>query len=85
MREEKDIAGLESLPNSGYHDVPKLKGLIHIFSFFSKNIYRMIIIRLVLENIMSRHCKARSPVDFGQFLTILGSFEKKVYFHVMSL
>ena len=70
---------------SWYHDVPKLKGLIHIFSFFSKNIYRMIIIRLVLENIMSRHCNARSPVDFGQFLTILGSFEKKVYFHVMSL
>ena len=68
-----------------YDDVPKLKGLIYIFSFFTKNIYRMMIIRLVLENIMSRHCNARSPVDFGQFLTILGSFEKKVYFHVMSL
>ena len=40
----------------------------------------MIIIRLVLENIMSRHCNARSPVDFGQFLTILGSFEKKFIF-----
>ena len=40
----------------------------------------MIIIRLVLENIMSRHCNARSPVDFGQFLTILGSFEKKSLF-----
>ena len=38
------------------------------------------IIRLVLENIMSRHCNARSPVDFGQFLTILGSFEKKFIF-----
>ena len=68
-----------------YHDVPKLKGLIYIFSIFSKNICRMIIIRLVLENIVSTHCNARSLVDFGQFLTILESFEKKVYFHVMSL
>ena len=68
-----------------YHDVQKLKGIVYIFSFFSKNIYRMMIIRLVLENTMSRHCDARSLVDFGQFLKILGFFEKKVFFRLMSL
>ena len=71
--------------NKKYHDVQKLKGIIYIFSFFSKNIYRMMIIRLVLENIVFTHCNARFLIDFGQFLTILGSFEKKLYFHAMSL
>ena len=68
-----------------YHDAAKLKGLIDVFSNFSKNICRMKMIRLDLKNMMSGHCNARSLVDFGPFLTILASFEKKVYFCLMSL
>ena len=54
-----------------YHDEHELNPLMDKFSFFSKNIYRIVIIRLVLESWMSELSLGCFPIEFGPFLMIL--------------
>ena len=54
--------------------------LMDKFPIFPNNNYRMIIIRLVLENRSSKLFPEVFPVVFGQFFMTLQQFEKKIVF-----
>ena len=55
-----------------------------IFYFFSKNIHRIVLIRLVLENWRSQLSLGCFPIEFGQFFMFLCDFEKNRYFGCMA-
>ena len=55
-----------------------------IFYFFSKNIHRIVLIRLVLENWRSQLSLGCFPIEFGQFFMFLCDFEKNRYFGGMA-
>ena len=67
-----------------YHDEHELNPLIDNFLFFSKNIHRIVLIRLVLENWRSQLSLGCFPIEFGQFFMFLCDFEKNRYFGGMA-
>ena len=67
-----------------YHDEHELNALIDKFWLFSKNICRIVIIRLVLKNGRSELSLRCFPIEFVPFLKILWYFEKNRYFEGMA-
>ena len=61
-----------------YHDEHELNALIDKFWLFSKNICRIVIIRLVLESGRFELSLRCFPIEFGPFFMILWDFEKIV-------